>query len=181
MMAEKREMNRKKQTSKVAGSVEVVIETPKGSRNKYAYDPAKHAFKLSKVLAEGMMFPYDFGFVPSTKAADGDPLDVLVLMDEPTFPGCILDCSLIGVIEAKQEEEGKLVRNDRLIAVAAQSLRYADLNHIRDLNENMLKQIEAFFVNYQELRNVELKILGRRGPEGALQILRKAAEQKHAA
>jgi len=173
-------MNRKKQAS-AAAIVEVVIETPKGSRNKYAYDPTKKAFKLSKVLAEGMMFPYDFGFVPSTKAADGDPLDVLVLMDEPTFPGCMLDCGLIGVMEAEQEEEGKMVRNDRLIAVATQSLRYADVKHVRDLNDTVLKQIEAFFVNYQKLRNVELRILGRRGPEGALEILRKATEQKHAA
>jgi inorganic pyrophosphatase len=92
---------------KPSDAVEVVIETPKGSRNKYAYDPAKRAFKLSKVLAEGMMFPYDFSFVPGTKSADGDPLDVLVLMDAPTFPGCMLDCELIGVIEAEQEENEK--------------------------------------------------------------------------
>ncbi|HEV2732430.1 MAG TPA: inorganic diphosphatase [Terriglobales bacterium] len=126
-------------------------------------------------------FAGEADFVPATKSADGDPLDVLVLMDEPTFPGCMLDCMLIGVIEAEQEEQGTMVRNDRLIAVATQSLRYAEVKHIRDLNETILKQIEAFFVNYQKLRNVELRILGRRGPEGALEILRKAAEQKHAA
>src|SRR5262249_30376118 len=121
-MVREREINRKKQSPDTGGFVEVVIETPKGSRNKYAYDPAKRACKLSKVLAEGMMFPYDFGFVPSTKSPNGDPLDVLVLVDEPTFLRRMLDCRLIGVIEAEQEEEGKRVRNDRLVAIAAQSL-----------------------------------------------------------
>lgn len=147
--------------------MEVVIETPKGSRNNYAYDPAKKAFKLSKVLAEGMMFPYDFGFVPGTKSADGDPLDVLVLMDEATFPGCMLDCALIGVIEAEQDEEGEMVQNDRLVAVAKESLRYGDVKDIRDLNETILKQIEAFFVNYQKLRNVELRIRQARAGRSA--------------
>jgi inorganic pyrophosphatase len=78
------------------GSIEVVIETPKGSRNKFKYDPISHRFKLSKVLPEGMVFPHDFGFVPNTKGPDGDPIDVLVLVDEPTFPGCSLECRLIG-------------------------------------------------------------------------------------
>jgi inorganic pyrophosphatase len=180
-LGEEREVDKKTRPKDLDGMVAAVIETPKGSRNKYAHDPAKKAFKLSKVLAEGIVFPYDFGFVPSTKSPDGDPLDVLVLIDEPTFPGCILDCTLIGVMEAEQEEQGTMVRNDRLIAVATQSLRYADAKHIRDLNETTLKQIEAFFVNYQKLRNVELRILGRRGPDGALEILRKGAKQKHAA
>jgi len=77
----------------------VVVETPKGSRNKFAFDPDQHLFQLKKVLPTGMAFPYDFGFVPSTKAEDGDPIDVLVLMDEPAFPGCVLNCRPIGVIE----------------------------------------------------------------------------------
>src|SRR4030095_8345221 len=99
-------------------SVRVIIETPKGSRNKFKYDPVSRMFKLSKVLPEGMVFPYDFGFVPLTKGDDGDRLDVLVLMDEPTFPGCLLECKLVGVLEAEQEEKKKKKRNPRLIAVA---------------------------------------------------------------
>lgn len=82
----------------------VVIETPKGSRNKFAFDPKEGIFELKKVLPAGMAFPYDFGFVPSTKADDGDPVDVLVLMDEPAFAGCVLTCRVIGVIEG---DEGK--------------------------------------------------------------------------
>ena len=85
----------------------VVIETPKGSRNKFAFNPDERAFELKKVLPSGMTFPYDFGFVPSTKADDGDPVDVLVLMDEPAFPGCLLTCRVIGVIEGEQGEKKK--------------------------------------------------------------------------
>src|SRR5690242_14418380 len=79
----------------------VVAETPKGSRNKYAYDDEHGIFRLRKVLPAGMSFPYEFGFVPATLAADGDPIDVLVLMDQPAFPGCVLSCRLIGVIEGE--------------------------------------------------------------------------------
>src|SRR2546421_8143176 len=99
----------------------VVVETPKGSRNKFAFDPDQHLFKLKKVLPTGMAFPYDFGFVPSTEAEDGDPIDVLVLMDEPAFPGCVLKCRPIGVIEGqesdKKKKKKKKERNDRIIAI----------------------------------------------------------------
>ena len=83
-------------------SVHVIIETPKGSRNKFAFDEKQKVFRLKKVLPVGMAFPYDFGFVPSTRAEDGDPIDVLVLMDEPAFPGCVLDCRVIGIIEGDE-------------------------------------------------------------------------------
>jgi inorganic pyrophosphatase len=169
-------------------TLNVIIETPKGSRNKFKFEPKQHLFKLSKILPQGMMFPFDFGFVPSTKAEDGDPLDVLVLIEEPTFPGCILECALIGVTEAEQHEQnGKSNRNDRLIAAARQSLLYSDLVEIDDLNETILKQIEAFFVNYQRLRNVEVEIISRQGSHRAFEIVqasrkpgrRKSAETIH--
>src|ERR1700729_1793005 len=89
----------------------VVIETPKGSRNKFAFNADDHIFELKKVLPAGMTFPYDFGFVPSTKADDGDPVDVLVLMDEPAFAGCVLSCRLIGVIQGEQGDKKKKIRN----------------------------------------------------------------------
>src|SRR5215831_19946718 len=82
--------------------IQVIIETPKASRNKYVFNPELKVFALKRVLPAGMTFPYDFGFVPSTKADDGDPLDVLVLMDEPAFPGCLLKCRVVGVIEGEQ-------------------------------------------------------------------------------
>jgi len=159
-----------------SSSIEVVIETPKGSRNKFKYDPGSDRFKLSKVLPEGMVFPYDFGFVPATKGSDGDPIDVLVLVDEPTFPGCLLECRLIGILEAEQEAmDQKKKRNDRLIAVAQQSLLFAEISHLRDLNQTVLKQIEAFFVNYQKVRDIIFTILSHGGPERALEALRQAA------
>ena len=160
-----------------AAQVPVVIETPKGSRNKLKYDPGKRAYKLSKVMPEGMVFPYDFGFVPGTKADDGDPLDVLLLTDAPLFPGCLVDCALIGVIEAEQQEEGETERNDRLIAVARAALLYSGIENIADLNPLVLKQIEEFFVNYQKVRNVKVKILGHRGRDQALQILRQSRKK----
>lgn len=95
----------------------VVIETPKGSRNKFAFDADEHIFDLKKVLPSGMTFPYDFGFVPSTLADDGDPVDVLVLMDEPAFPGCVLSCRPIGVIEGEQGDRKRgnaMIESSRL-------------------------------------------------------------------
>src|SRR5262249_44333205 len=116
--------------------LDVVVETPRGYRNKFVFDLRKHAFRLKNVLPSGLSFPYDFGFVPNTKAADGDPVDVLILMDESAFPGCIVTTRLIGVLEAKQTEQGKSIRNDRLIAVAEPAHDYGNLRTIKDLNLN---------------------------------------------
>jgi inorganic pyrophosphatase len=167
-----------RKTAVAASPLSVTVETPKGSRNKLKFDTATGMYKLSKVLPEGMVFPYDFGFVPGTKAPDGDPLDVLVLTDEPLFPGCLVDCTLIGAIEAEQNEDGDVARNDRLIAVAQASLLYSDVKHLADLNAMVLKQIQSFFVNYQKVNGVEVKILGSRGPETAQAILRRSSTQK---
>jgi inorganic pyrophosphatase len=97
--------------------VHVIIETPKGSRNKYCYEEKTGFFKLKKILPSGMIFPLDFGFIPQTKGGGGDPLDVLIIMEKHTYPGCLLECKIIGVIEATQKEKGKkIIRNDRIIA-----------------------------------------------------------------
>src|ERR1700756_5968176 len=103
---------------------QVIIETPKASRNKYRYDPKQGIFTLSKVLPEGMVFPHDFGFLPQTLAPDGDPIDVLLLMDEPAFPGISVKGRLIGVIEGEQVAGKKKIRNDRLVGIAEESHRY---------------------------------------------------------
>ncbi|HWE50048.1 MAG TPA: inorganic diphosphatase [Bryobacteraceae bacterium] len=158
-------------------SVAVIIETPKGSRNKFKYDAGQRMYKLSKLMPEGMVFPYDFGFVPGTKAADGDPLDVLLLTDEPLFPGCLVDAVLAGVIELEQREDGKTIRNDRLIAVALPSLQYSEVRDLDSLSPVVLRQIEAFFVNYQKVRDIQVMILGRRGPDRAREILRQSRDK----
>jgi inorganic pyrophosphatase len=182
MIKAKRKLtSRPKQFGRTDPRLQIIIETPRGSRNKLKFDSASRQFKLSKVMPEGMMFPYDFGYVPSTKAEDGDPLDVLVLTDAPLFPGCQVDCRLIGVIKAEQEQEGKTTRNDRLIAVAEASLLYSETRSLNDLNPTVLKQIDDFFVNYQRVRNVHVTILDHGGPSDAQDILQKASRRKHAA
>jgi len=120
------------------------------------------------------MFPHAFGFVPGTKAADGDPEDVLVIMDLPVFTGCVVPSRLIGVIEAEQTEDGETDRNDRLIAVAAPSKDYSDVNSLKDLNGTMLKEIEQFFVNYNQEKGKKFKVLGRKGPQEAMKLLKKS-------
>jgi inorganic pyrophosphatase len=148
-------------------TVHVIIETPKGSRNKYAFDAELQIFRLKRVLPAGMTFPYDFGFVPSTQAEDGDPLDVLVLMDEPAFPGCLLECRLIGVIEGQQEKKGKKERNDRLVAIECANHSFADIHRMKDLGAQFLRELEEFFVNYHDLHGERYRVLKIRGEEQA--------------
>src|SRR3954464_4912944 len=128
------------------GILQVVIETPKGSRNKFAFDPEQRVFTLRKVLPAGMTFPYDFGFLPKTIAPDGDPFDVLLLMDEPAYPGVVIRARLIGVIEGEQIEGNKKPRNDRLLAVAEANHQYANIKSHSDLPKPFLNELQEFFV-----------------------------------
>jgi inorganic pyrophosphatase len=154
------------------GTIRVVIETPKGSRNKYAFDAEERVFVLKTVLPAGMAFPYDFGFVPSTRAEDRDPVDVLVLMDEPAFAGCVLKCRLVGVIEGEQISGKKKIRNDRLIAVERDNHSFAAVTHVDDLGKAFVKELEAFFVNYHALSSTHYRIVGVRGPRHARRRLK---------
>jgi len=149
----------------------VVIETPKGSRNKFAFDPDEHIFELKKVLPVGMTFPYDFGFVPSTKADDGDPVDVLVLMDEPAFPGCVLSCRPIGVIEGEQGDKKNKERNDRIVAVEKDARSWEDVKTIDDLGKQFARELEEFFVNYHKLSGKQYRVLGLKGPDQARKLV----------
>jgi inorganic pyrophosphatase len=148
-----------------------IIETPKGRRNKFDYDPESNLFKLGGLLPEGMMFPFDFGFVPCTLGADGDPLDVMVLMDEPAHVGCLLDVRIIGVIEAKQTQDGKTETNDRLLAVSIHSYSHQNASSLADLNPGMLDQIEQFFVSYNLLRGKKFKLQNQGNPKRAMAII----------
>ena len=149
----------------------VVIETPKGSRNKFAFDLDERIFELKKVLPAGMTFPYDFGFVPSTKADDGDP-DVLVLMDEPAFAGCVLSCRPIGVIEGEQGDKKDKERNDRIIAVEQDAYSWADIKTINDLGKEFCRELEEFFVNYHKLSGEQYRVLGLKGPDQARKLVK---------
>ena len=150
----------------------VVIETPKGSRNKFAFDSQQHIFELKKVLPAGMTFPYDFGFVPSTLAEDGDPVDVLVLMDEPAFPGCVLSCRPVGVIEGEQKDKKGKQRNDRIIAVEKDAHSFADVKTINDMGKQFEKELEEFFVNYHKLTGKEYRVLAMKGPDQARKLVK---------
>jgi inorganic pyrophosphatase len=153
---------------------QVIIETPKASRNKYGYDPEQGIFTLRKVLPEGMVFPYDFGFLPRTLAADGDPIDVLLLMDVPAFPGCLVPSRVIGVMEGEQLDGKKKVRNDRLIAVAELSHAYKDWKKLKDLPDHFITELEAFFVNYHGLEGKKYKLLGCKEAKTALDLVKKS-------
>jgi inorganic pyrophosphatase len=148
-----------------------IIETPKGRRNKFDYDPEYRLFELGGLLPEGLAFPFDFGFIPSTLADDGDPLDVVILLDEPGHVGCLLDIRLIGVIEADQIEDGKRTKNDRLIAVAVHSYSHEDVQSINEVSPSLLDQLEEFFVSYNKSRGKKFKVKGRHGPKRAAELL----------
>jgi inorganic pyrophosphatase len=154
------------------GHWRAVIEAAQGTRNKLKYLPELGALSLHAVLPLGTSFPYDFGFVPSTLGEDGDPLDVLVFMDQPVPPGTVVPCRLIGVIEASQKEKGeKARRNDRVLAVAAKTHRYGLWQGLGDVPANVLEEIERFFVFYNQQKGVTFKPLGRRGPAHAKELL----------
>jgi inorganic pyrophosphatase len=159
--------------------VSVIIETPKGSRNKFDYEPDLNVFELAAVLPEGSVFPYDFGFLPSTLGDDGDPLDVLVLMDESVSTGCLVAARLVGVIEAEQtEKDGKKDRNDRLLAVATRAHTHADVKTLEDLRPRMVDEIEHFFRSYNQMK--VFTPTGRGGPVRALEIVQAGIERlKH--
>jgi inorganic pyrophosphatase len=154
-----------------SGLVRVVVDTPKGSRNKYKYDETLGLYRLSKVLPVGIAFPYDFGFIPSTRAEDGDPLDVLVLGEEAMFPGCLVTVRLVGVIQAEQTEHGKTFRNDRLMGAIETSVNRPAIQTLADLRTEHLDEIEYFFMAYNHLEGRHFKPIGRHGPALAEQLL----------
>lgn len=161
--------------AKKKDTVDIVIETPKGCRNKYAYDEQTKKFRLKKILPAGAVFPFDFGFIPGTKGEDGDPLDVLVIMDEPAYPGCIVECRIIGALKAKQTERNRKVEeNDRLIAVSIVSNNYSDVTELKDVNKNTLDEIEHFFVSYNEQAGKKFTPLGWANATEAIQLIKKA-------
>lgn len=149
-----------------------IIETTKGCRNKFDYNPDSGLFMLGGLLPEGMMFPFDFGFIPSTLGDDGDPRDILVLMDAPTHVGCLIEVRIIGIITAEQMEDGKTESNDRLLGVAVHSYNHEDLESINDVSETLLSQLEEFFVSYNKQRGKKFKITGTGGPKKAINFLK---------
>ncbi|MBB5394044.1 inorganic diphosphatase [Mucilaginibacter sp. AK015] len=153
--------------------ITVIVETPKGSGLKYDYEPKLKAFKLKKVLPAGMVFPFDFGFIPDTTGDDGDPLDVVVIAEQGTFTGCYVDCRIIGAIKASQtERDGSTMRNDRYLAVPEVSNLFKDVSSMILLPDAILKQLESFFANYNELAGKKFEVIERVGAEEAYQTIK---------
>jgi len=159
-----------------------IIETPKGFRNKFDYDAESNLFMLGGLLPEGMMFPFDFGFIPSTLGADGDPVDIMVLMDAPAHVGCLIEVRILGLIDAEQTEDGKTQKNSRLLGAAVHSYEHEDLQTISDVSKTLLSQVEEFFVSYNKQRGKKFKIIDTGGPKKALRYLKsgiKAHQNAH--
>ncbi len=152
--------------------VNAIIETLKGCRNKYDYKPKQDLFELSKVLPAGSVFPLDFGFMPGTLAADGDPLDIPVISDIPGCTGCLIRCRILGVLEAIQtERDGKEERNDRILAVQDASLDHSSMKSIKDVDKHLLSELEHFFIYYNEMAGKQFKMLGIKGSKAARKLI----------
>jgi inorganic pyrophosphatase len=152
-----------------------VIETPKGSRSKFDYDLDSGLFLLVGLVPAGMAFPLSFGFIPSTRAQDGDPLDVMVLHDETIPVGSLVSVRLLGVIEGDQTEDGDTVRNDRLVAVTTCSHEYEQIEHVEELGSKFLDHVTQFWVNYNALKGKRFEVRGVHGPQHAANIITKAS------
>jgi inorganic pyrophosphatase len=156
------------------GICRAIVETPKGCRNKFKYDPDSNLFMLGGLLPEGMMFPFDFGFIPATRAEDGDPADIMILMDAPAHTGCLIDVRILGIIDAKQTEDGETKTNNRILGAAVHSYDHQQLHSIDDVSRTLLDQVEEFFVSYNKQRGKKFKIIGVRGPRKAVQFIKEA-------
>ena len=158
------------------GSVNVIVETPRGSKAKFKYDPETGAIMLSRLLPAGIVYPYDWGFIPDTRAADGDPLDVMVLWDGTSFPGVVLPSRLIGVLRVEQQGagSGRRERNDRLFALPVKAPRSEHIRTIFDLPERVRLELEQFFLNVVAFEGKDLRLLGFEGHEEADRVLRSA-------
>lgn len=153
--------------------VHAVVETPRGSRAKLEFDPKLDVFTLAKPLLAGLTYPYDWGFIPSTKGEDGDPLDALIIHDAATYPGLVLTCKPIGVLKIIQSKDGQKERNDRLFVVPDRSPFEGDLEDIRHLPKRAKCELEQFFEATNALEDKKLKFVGWDGPARAKKIIKK--------
>lgn len=139
-----------------ASVVNAIIEIPKGKRNKYEYDKDLEVFKLDRHLYSSSFYPGDYGFVPQTLAEDGDPLDVLVMVNEATFPGCLIEARIIGLF--KMQDRGD---NDyKLLGVPNNDPLFAEFNELKDAPKHFLREVSHFFETYKQLEGVDVVAQG---------------------
>jgi inorganic pyrophosphatase len=159
------------------GNIHVIVETPRGSRAKLTYDPDLRVFVLSKSLMAGLTYPHDWGFIPSTQAEDGDPVDALVIHEAATSPGLVIKCKAIGVLEIIEHEKKQKQRNDRIMAVPVDSHAEKGLRDVRQLSKPVREELEKFFVATAELQSKTLECLGWRGPKQAFRLVEKSLQK----
>ena len=141
--------------------MDIIIETPNGSREKYKFDEGLQLFRLHKTLPAGLSFPTDFGFIPGTKGEDGDPLDVMVISEFKSFPGCVMDCRMIGCLRAAQVRQEKTIRNDRFLAIPEQTVVFENVLSLEELPPTLLMEIESFLTTCMQLEGKEFMFLGK--------------------
>lgn len=154
-------------------TVEVLIEIPKGSRNKYEYDKEKKLVKFDRMLFSAVHYPSDYGFIPETLAEDGDPLDALVLVWEPTFPGCLIEAKPIGLFKMWDEKGA----DQKILCVPVSDPNWNHLNRLADVPPHFLKEIEHFFSIYKELEEKKTGVEGWEDKDAALKIIKAAQER----
>jgi inorganic pyrophosphatase len=160
------------------GGFHVIIEAPKGSRIKFKYHVEWQAFSISRPLVLGLAYPFDWGFVPGTQMPDGDPVDAMVLFDEPTYPGVVIPCRPLGIIRVEQNKKNGSgrERNDRILAVPAKAQRFDHLQIPDDLAYRFRKEIEQFFISATTFENKDAKILGWGTPKEADELIESAIQ-----
>ena len=159
----------------------VVIETPAGGRTKYKWDETAQAYRAGRVLPLGMAFPFDFGFIPGTKAEDGDPLDALVIADAPLVVGALVECRVLGAMKLKTADEpgdDETVQNDRLICVPTTSLRGAEWKKLDDIGKPLADEIESFFTTYVARQGRKVEIGAQVGPQAAVNLVKKSVRRR---
>jgi inorganic pyrophosphatase len=155
--------------------VHVVVETPRGSPNKLAWDADRGVMTLRRILAAGMHFPCDFGFVPGTRAGDGDPIDALLLLDAPTAPGVLVEARLVGVLTGEQTKDGRTTRNDRLLAVSPLCPRLGRARTLDDVGAPWVDAIARFLDDYQRALGRAYRVTGRGDAADAARLVDEAA------
>jgi len=158
------------------GSVNIIVESPRGSTVKFKHDTETGAMMLSRQLPTGMVYPHDWGFIPSTRAADGDPLDAMVLWDGMSFPGVVLPSRLIGILRVEQTTIARPApeNNDRVFAIPVKAARFDHVRTIFDLPDRVRLELEQFFVSVVAFEGKQLRLRGFEGPAEADRVLRAA-------
>jgi len=154
------------------GLINILIEIAGGSKNKYEYDKDMNAFALDRVLYSSVHYPYDYGFVPNTLADDGDPLDGMIIMDEPTFPGCVITARAIGMLEMIDDGD----RDEKLLCVPDEDPRFKEVKSLQQVASHRLEEISEFFATYKRLEKKETEILGWKDADAVKALVEKCVK-----